>query len=246
MAHAWKACWVKALGGSNPPSSANGVRSSRQHGHRLCMPGRPRRTRAAQQEPQSAPSHRLRHGASRTLVTQHFGHGSLQRLDRALVDRQRPRRRRLSKPLREDRAFTPLSRVIAGVWRPRVAVRTDADAGGGGNGLSGNALASAVMTTANRRVILVAVKDAGAVELRANAATASGTNTAISSATKRTIGAPRRTASLTLLNGYAPVGHHEIQRARCSSAQDSSLKALPRLTQLKAPSPSTEAREAFL
>src|SRR5665647_1912450 len=22
MAHAWKACWVKALGGSNPPSSA--------------------------------------------------------------------------------------------------------------------------------------------------------------------------------------------------------------------------------
>ena len=23
MAHAWKACWVKALGGSNPPSSAN-------------------------------------------------------------------------------------------------------------------------------------------------------------------------------------------------------------------------------
>src|ERR1700716_4235178 len=23
MAHAWKACWVKALGGSNPPFSAN-------------------------------------------------------------------------------------------------------------------------------------------------------------------------------------------------------------------------------
>ena len=22
MAHAWKACWVQALGGSNPPSSA--------------------------------------------------------------------------------------------------------------------------------------------------------------------------------------------------------------------------------
>ena len=27
MAHAWKACWVKALGGSNPPSSANFVTS---------------------------------------------------------------------------------------------------------------------------------------------------------------------------------------------------------------------------
>ena|GEM_PF-5581563 len=25
MAHAWKACWVKALGGSNPPSSAVGT-----------------------------------------------------------------------------------------------------------------------------------------------------------------------------------------------------------------------------
>lgn len=25
MAHAWKACWVKALGGSNPPSSAKRV-----------------------------------------------------------------------------------------------------------------------------------------------------------------------------------------------------------------------------
>ena len=23
MAHAWKACWVKALGGSNPPFSAS-------------------------------------------------------------------------------------------------------------------------------------------------------------------------------------------------------------------------------
>ncbi|WP_219817284.1 hypothetical protein, partial [Rathayibacter tritici] len=102
------------------------------------------------------------------------------------------------------------------------------------------------MTTANWRGILVAVKDAGAVELLANAATASGTNTAIGSATKRTIGAPRRTTSLTLLNGYVPVGHREIQRARCSSAQDSSLEALPRLTEPKAPSPSTEARKAFL
>ena len=26
MAHAWKACWVQALGGSNPPSSATGPR----------------------------------------------------------------------------------------------------------------------------------------------------------------------------------------------------------------------------
>ena len=25
MAHAWKACWVQALGGSNPPSSADSV-----------------------------------------------------------------------------------------------------------------------------------------------------------------------------------------------------------------------------
>ena len=25
MAHAWKACWVQALGGSNPPSSANAI-----------------------------------------------------------------------------------------------------------------------------------------------------------------------------------------------------------------------------
>ena len=25
MAHAWKACWVQALGGSNPPSSAVSV-----------------------------------------------------------------------------------------------------------------------------------------------------------------------------------------------------------------------------
>ena len=25
MAHAWKACWVQALGGSNPPSSASSV-----------------------------------------------------------------------------------------------------------------------------------------------------------------------------------------------------------------------------
>ena len=27
MAHAWKACWVQALGGSNPPSSATGPRN---------------------------------------------------------------------------------------------------------------------------------------------------------------------------------------------------------------------------
>src|SRR3954452_8690022 len=35
MAHAWKACWVKALGGSNPPSSADAKRAHPQGGRVL-------------------------------------------------------------------------------------------------------------------------------------------------------------------------------------------------------------------
>src|SRR4051794_16610747 len=35
MAHAWKACWVKALGGSNPPSSADEERARPQGGRVL-------------------------------------------------------------------------------------------------------------------------------------------------------------------------------------------------------------------
>ena len=35
MAHAWKACWVHALGGSNPPSSAGGAGCPAGRGTRL-------------------------------------------------------------------------------------------------------------------------------------------------------------------------------------------------------------------
>ena len=39
MAHAWKACWVQALGGSNPPSSATGPRDRfRFRGFRCLQP----------------------------------------------------------------------------------------------------------------------------------------------------------------------------------------------------------------
>ena len=43
MAHAWKACWVQALGGSNPPSSATGPRDSLEpRGFPLRAQGKPR------------------------------------------------------------------------------------------------------------------------------------------------------------------------------------------------------------
>src|ERR1700754_842556 len=42
MAHAWKACWVKALGGSNPPSSAPSARSPPDHHRRIRAPPSPR------------------------------------------------------------------------------------------------------------------------------------------------------------------------------------------------------------
>ena len=38
MAHAWKACWVQALGGSNPPSSATGPRNRPGSGVLLLVP----------------------------------------------------------------------------------------------------------------------------------------------------------------------------------------------------------------
>ena len=46
MAHAWKACWVKALGGSNPPSSAfevlrHNVNNRPQYAGTLCSRFRP-------------------------------------------------------------------------------------------------------------------------------------------------------------------------------------------------------------
>ena len=43
MAHAWKACWVNALGGSNPPSSAGRrAREPQQCGARALRHGRVR------------------------------------------------------------------------------------------------------------------------------------------------------------------------------------------------------------
>ena len=87
MAHAWKACWVQALGGSNPPSSATGPRdllrfrgfcclsrrwcSGRRRARPLCVPlgggppaSRPRRelrsARRLEARPGPAAAHRHR------------------------------------------------------------------------------------------------------------------------------------------------------------------------------------------
>ena len=56
MAHAWKACWVQALGGSNPPSSATGPRNlPRFRGFVACTPPDLRPPRVLPARESSAP-----------------------------------------------------------------------------------------------------------------------------------------------------------------------------------------------
>ena len=73
MAHAWKACWVQALGGSNPPSSATGSRDSLEpRGFPLRAQGEPR---PAQEGGAAAPLGRGA-GLGRLLIVLHPGCGS--------------------------------------------------------------------------------------------------------------------------------------------------------------------------
>ena len=60
MAHAWKACWVQALGGSNPPSSATGPRDRFRFRGFCCLQPRLISGRRESCPPASRPRRELR------------------------------------------------------------------------------------------------------------------------------------------------------------------------------------------
>ena len=60
MAHAWKACWVQALGGSNPPSSATGPRDRVRFRGFCCLQPRLISGRRESCPPASRPRRELR------------------------------------------------------------------------------------------------------------------------------------------------------------------------------------------